>query len=181
VINCLAALRVTDTETVPKVFSVRSSADVAPTTSPVTFHQRHPISEATITAPQVKLVQSLICEARAVFADKIPINSLVFGIFKYIFVSPSGSVLNPTGGHFGEGEGESFTFFFFFLTGAFFFTGAFFVGLTFGVGVTFFAVLALGVGVGLFVAAVAGEAVIAKPSARASANFLDLIIAGHPT
>jgi hypothetical protein len=116
----------------------------------------------------------------------MPINSLVFGTFKYIFVSPSGSVLNPTGGHFGEGEGESFTFFFFFFTGAFFFpgaffTGAFFVGLAFGVGVTFFAVVAFGVGVGVFVAAVAGVTVIAKPSARARANFLDLIIAGHPT
>jgi hypothetical protein len=114
----------------------------------------------------------------------MPINSLVFGTFRYIFVSPSGSVLNPAGGHFGEGEGESFTFFFFFtgaffLTGAFF-TGAFFVGLALGVGVTFFAVLAFGVGVGLFVAAVAGETVIAKPSASASASFLDLIIAGHP-
>jgi hypothetical protein len=146
-----------------------------------------------MTAPQVNLVQSLICEASAVLADKMPINSLVFGIFKYIFVSPSGSVLNPAGGHFGEGEGESFTFFFFFFTGAFIFTGAFLVGLALGVGVTFFAVLALGVGVtffavlalgvgvGLFVAAIAGEAVIAKPSARASASFLDLIIAGHPT
>jgi hypothetical protein len=70
----------------------------------------------------VNLVQSLICEASAVLADKIPINSLVLGTFRYIFVSPSGSVLNPTGGHFGEGEGESFTFFFFFFTGAFFFT-----------------------------------------------------------
>jgi hypothetical protein len=123
----------------------------------------------------VNLVQSLICEASVVLADKMPINSLVFGTFRYIFVSPSGSVLNPAGGHFGEGEGESFTFFFFF------FTGAFLLGLAFGVGVTFFAVLALGVGVGLFVAAVAGPVVIAKPSARASANFLDLITAGHPT
>ena len=70
--------------------------------------------------------------------------------------------------------------FFFFFAGAFFLTGAFLLGLALGVGVTFFVVLALGVGVGLFVAAVAGEAVIAKPSARASASFLDLIIAGHP-
>jgi len=181
VTNCLAALRVTDTETVPKVFIVRSSADVAPTTSPVTFHQRQPVSDATITAPQVNLVQSLICEASVVLADKIPINSFVFGTFRYIFVSPSGSVLNPAGGHFGEGEGESLTFFFFFFTGAFFLTGAFLLGLALGVGVTFFVVLALGVGVGLFVAAVAGPAVIVKPSARASANVLDLITAGHPT
>jgi hypothetical protein len=128
----------------------------------------------------VNLVQSLICEARAVLADKMPINSLVFGTFRYIFVSPSGSVLNPAGGHFGEGEGDNVASFFFFFTGAFF-TGAFFVGLAFGVGVTFFAVLAFGVGVGLFVAAVAGETVIVKPSASASASFLDLIIAGHPT
>jgi hypothetical protein len=123
----------------------------------------------------VNLVQSLICEASAVLADKMPISSLVFGTFRYIFVSPSGSVLNPTGGHFGDGDGESLTFFFFFLT------GAFFVGLAFGVGVTFFAVLAFGAGVGLFVAAVAGVMVTAKPRARARANFLDLIIAGHPT
>jgi hypothetical protein len=66
---------------------------------------------------------------------------LAVGTFKYNFVSPSGSVLNPAGGHFGDGEGESFTFFFFFLTGAFL-TGAFLVTLAFGVGV------------GLFVAAI---------------------------
>ena len=57
---CFAALRVIEVEIAPKVFSLRSSAEVAPTTSPVTFHQRQPVSEATMTAPQVNLVQSLI-------------------------------------------------------------------------------------------------------------------------
>jgi hypothetical protein len=138
---CFAALRVIEVETYPKVFKVRSSAEVRPTTSPLTFHQRQPVSDATSTAPQVNFVQSLICEAKAVLADKIPTNSLAVGTFKYNFVSPSGSVLNPAGGHFGDGDGESFTFFFFFLTGAFL-TGAFLVTLAFGVGV------------GLFVAAI---------------------------
>jgi hypothetical protein len=58
----------------------------------------------------------------------------------------SGSVLNPTGGHFGEGEGNFFaSFFFFFFTGAFF-TGAFLAG-------AFSLALAFGFGVGDLVAA----------------------------
>jgi hypothetical protein len=58
----------------------------------------------------------------------------------------SGSVLNPTGGHLGEGEGNFLATFFFFLTGAFL-TGAFFVG-------AFSLALAFGVGVGDLVAAI---------------------------
>jgi hypothetical protein len=98
-------------------------------------------------------VQSLICETKAVLADKMPTNSFAVGTFKYNFVSPRGSVLKPAGGHFGEGDGESFTFFFFFFFTGAFLTGAFFVTLAFGVGVAFFVTLAFGVGVGLFVAA----------------------------
>jgi len=165
---CFAALRVTEVETVPKVFNLRSSAEVAPTISPVTFHQRHPVSEATITAPQVNFVQSLICDARVDFAERIPTNSLAVGTFKYNFVSPSGSVLNPTGGHFGDGDGESFTFFFFFTGG--FFTGAFFTG-------AFLVTLAFGVGVGLFVAATADVRESPKNTAVNSAialSFIDL-------
>jgi hypothetical protein len=98
----------------------------------------------------------------------------------YNFVSPSGSVLNPAGGHFGDGEGVNLTtFFFFFFTGAFF-TGAFFVAVAFGVGVTFFVAVAFGVGVGLLVAANAGVTVIVRPSAMARAIFLDLIISVDP-
>jgi hypothetical protein len=165
---CFAALRVTEVETVPKVFNLRSSAEVAPTISPVTFHQRQPVSEATITAPQVNFVQSLICDARVDFAERIPTNSLAVGTFKYNFVSPSGSVLNPTGGHFGDGDGESFTFFFFFTGG--FLTGAFFTG-------AFLVTLAFGVGVGLFVAATADVRESPKNTAVISAialSFIDL-------
>jgi hypothetical protein len=71
----------TDVVTLPKVFIVLFSAEVAPMTDPVTCHQRHPISEATSTAPQVKLVQALICEDSELFADKIPTNSFAVGIF----------------------------------------------------------------------------------------------------
>jgi hypothetical protein len=152
VIICFAALRVTEVDTVPKVLRIRSSAEVGPTTSPFTFHQRQPVSDATSTAPQVNFVQSLICETKAVLADKMPTNSFAVGTFKYNFVSPRGSVLKPAGGHFGEGDGESFTFFFFFFFTGAFLTGAFFVTLAFGVGVAFFVTLAFGVGVGLFVA-----------------------------
>jgi hypothetical protein len=120
-------------------------------TSPFTFHQRQPVSDATRTAPQVNFVQSLICDAKAVFADRMPTNSLAVGTFKYNFVSPRGSVLNPTGGHFGDGEGNFLAYFFFF-TGAFL-TGAFLVTLAFGVGVAFLVVLTFGVGVGVLVAA----------------------------
>jgi hypothetical protein len=165
---CFAALRVTEVETVPKVFNLRSSAEVAPTISPVTFHQRQPVSEATITAPQVNFVQSLICDARVDFAERIPTNSLAVGTFKYNFVSPSGSVLNPTGGHFGDGDGESFTFLFFFTGG--FLTGAFLTG-------AFFVTLAFGVGVGLFVAATADVRESPKNTAVNSAialSFIDL-------
>jgi hypothetical protein len=100
-------------------------------------------------------------------------------------VAPSASVLNPAGGHFGEGEGVTLDTFFFFFTGAFFFaggflTGAFFVAVAFGVGVTFFVAVAFGVGVGLFVAASAGVTVIVNPSARVSANLFDLIITVDP-
>ena len=179
------SLAVTDVVTLPKVFRVLFSAEVAPTRSPVTCHQRQPISEATDTAPQVNLVQAFICEESAVLADKIPTSSFAVGIFIYNFVSPSGSVLNPVGGHFGDGEGVNLTtFFFFFLTGAFFtgafLTGAFFVTVAFGVGVTFFVTVAFGVGVGLLVAADAGVTVIIRPRAIASASFLDLIISVDP-
>jgi hypothetical protein len=105
----------------------------------VTRHQRHPISEATNTAPQVNCVQDLTWAASADFAESIPTNSLAFGTFRYNLVSFSGSVLNPTGGHFGEGEGNFLAIFGFFLTGGFltgaFFTGAFSLALAFGVGV----------------------------------------------
>jgi hypothetical protein len=118
----------------------RLSRDVAPTTSAVTLHQRHPISEATSTAPHVNCVQDLTCEASADLAESSPTNSLAVGTFKYNLVSSRGSVLNPTGGHFGDGEGSFLaSFFFFFFTGAFltgaFFTGAFSLALAFGFGV----------------------------------------------
>ena len=93
-------------------------------------------------------------------------------------VSFCGSVLNPAGGHFGDGEGVTVETFF--LTGAFFFTGAFFEGLAFGVGVTFFVAVTFGVGVGLLVAASAGVTVIVNPSARTSAKVFDLIISADP-
>jgi hypothetical protein len=109
---------------------VRFSGDVAPTTSAVTLHQRHPISEATRTAPQVNWVQDLTCEASVDLAESSPTNSLAVGTFKYNFVSSSGSVLKPTGGHLGEGEGNFLATFFFFFTGAFF-TGAFLTGAFF--------------------------------------------------
>ena len=161
----------------PKVFKVRSLLDVAPTTSAVTCHQRQPISEATKTAPQVNFLQLSTREESADFADKIPTTSFAVGTFKYNLVSPSGSVLKPAGGHFGDGEGDTllllFFFFFFFLTGGFL-TGAFFTG-------AFLVTLAFGVGVGLFVAAVAGATDKASPKANASANFLDLITSVGPT
>jgi hypothetical protein len=164
------ALPGTEVVIFPKVFKVRSLLDVAPTTSAVTCHQRQPISEATKTAPHVNLVQFLICEDSADFADKIPTSSFALGTFKYNLVSPSGSVLNPAGGHFGDGEGDNLFIFFFF----FFLTGAFFAG-------AFLETLAFGVGVGLFVAAVAGATDKASPKANASANFLDLITSVGPT
>jgi len=169
---CCAALRVTEVVILPKVFKVRFSGEVAPTTSAVICHQRHPISDATKTAPQVNFVQALICEASADFADKIPTNSLALGTFKYNLVSFSLSVLNPAGGQIGDGDGVNLTIFFFFLTGAFL-TGAFFTGA--------FEALAFGVGVGLFVAAVAGATLSAKPRAIAKTNFFDFIIYLAPT
>jgi hypothetical protein len=112
-------------------------------------------------------------------------------------VTPSASVLNPAGGHFGDGEGVTLDTFFFFFTGGFFFkggflVGAFFVGLAFGVGVAFFVAVAFGVGVaffvavafgvGLFVAATADVTVIVNTKARASASaiFFELIISVDP-
>jgi hypothetical protein len=183
VIICLELLFDTDVVTLPKVLSILFSAEVAPTTSAFTCHQRQPISEATNTAPQVKLVHAFTWEVRALLVDKIPTTSFAVGTFIYNLVSRKGSVLNPAGGHFGDGLGVTFTTFFtgaFFLTGAFF-TGAFFVGVAFGFGVTFFVAVAFGVGVGLFVAAVAGVIVSARPRANAIANFLDLIISVDPT
>jgi hypothetical protein len=115
----------------------------------------------------VNLVQALICEASADLADNIPTNSLALGTFKYNFVSFNLSVLKPAGGQIGDGDGVNLITFFFFLTGAFF-TGAFLAGA--------FVTLAFGVGVGLFVAAVAGATLSAKPRAIAKANFFDLII-----
>ena len=139
VTTCRAALLPTSAVIFPNVFVVRFSGEVAPTTSAVTLHQRQPISEATSTAPQVNWVQDLTCEASADFADRSPTNSFAVGTFKYNFVSSKGSVLNPTGGHFGEGEGSFLASFFFFFTGVFltgaFFTGAFSLALAFGVGV----------------------------------------------
>jgi hypothetical protein len=96
-------------------------------------------------------VQALTCEASADFAERIPTSSLALGTFIYNLVSPSASVLNPTGGHFGDGEGESFATFFFF-TGAFF-TGALAVALAFAEALALAAAVGLGVGVGLLVAA----------------------------
>jgi hypothetical protein len=119
-------------------------------------------------------VQALTCDARADLAERIPTNSLAVGTFKYNLVSPSASVLNPTGGHFGEGDGESFTtFFFFFLTGAFF-TGAFLTGAL-AVALAFAEELALGVGVGLFVAATVEVSESDRKSADRTATSLILI------
>lgn len=152
----------------PNVFRVRFSGEVAPTTSAVICHQRHPISEATNTAPHVYLVHAFICEASADFADSIPTNSLAVGTFRYNFVSFNLSVLKPAGGQDGEGEGVNLmTFFTFFLTGAFL-TGAFFTGVL--------EALAFGVWVGLLVAPLAGATDRAKPMAKAMANAFDLII-----
>jgi hypothetical protein len=103
-------------------------------------------------------------------------------------VSPSGSVLNPAGGHFGEGEGDNFASFFFtgafFFAGGFFFAGAFFFAGGFLTGAFFSTAFletpALGVGVGDFVAAEAGVTVITSPKTRASDNFLYLIISVDP-
>ena len=151
---------------------MRSSAEVAPITSAFTRHQRQPVSDATCTAPQVNCVQALTCDARADLAERIPTNSLADGTFKYNFVSPSASVLKPTGGHFGEGDGESFTTFFF-LTGAFF-TGALAVALAFAEAVGF------GVGVGLLVAAVVEVRDSERKSAEKTATSL-ILIALAPT
>ena len=163
----------TDVVILPKVFKVRFSGEVAPTTSAVICHQRQPISDATKTAPQVYFVQALICEVSADFADNIPTNSLAVGTFKYNLVSFNLSVLKPAGGQIGDGDGVNLItfFFFFFFTGAFF-TGAFLTGA--------FVTLAFGVGVGLFVAAIAGATLSANPRAKAKANFLDLIISAVP-
>jgi hypothetical protein len=140
VIICLGLLFDTDVVTFPKVLSVLFSAEVAPTTSAFTCHQRQPSSEATNTAPQVNLVHAFTWEVSALLADKIPTTSFAVGTFIYNLVSRSGSVLNPAGGHFAGGLGG-----------------------------------------GLFVAAVAGVIVSAKPRANAIANFLDLIISADPT
>jgi hypothetical protein len=86
-------------------------------------------------------------------------------------VSPSGSVLNPAGGHFGEGEGVNVANFLF--AGAFFFAGGFFSG-------AFLETLAFGVGVGLLGAAKAGVTVTVRINASATANLLDLIISVDP-
>jgi hypothetical protein len=166
VIICLGLLFDTDVVTLPKVLSVLFSAEVAPTTSAFTCHQRQPSSEATNTAPQVNLVHAFTWEVSALLVDKIPTTSFAVGTFIYNLVSRKGSVLYPAGGHFGDGLGVTVTTFF---TGAFFLTGAFFVTLAFGVGV------------GLLVAAFAGVTVSAKPRANAIANFLDLIISVDPT
>jgi hypothetical protein len=107
-------------------------------------------------------------------------------------VSPSGSVLNPAGGHFGEGEGDNFDSFFFtgafFFAGGFFFAGAFFFSAGFLTGAfstaffstAFLETLVLGVGLGDFVAAEAGVTVKTSPTTRASDKFLYLIISVDP-
>jgi len=87
-------------------------------------------------------------------------------------VSPSGSVLKPTGGHFGDGEGSFLATFFFFLTGAFF-TGAFFTG-------AFWLALAFGVGVGDLVAATVEVSESERNTAVKTATNL-LFIALAPT
>jgi hypothetical protein len=149
---------------------MRFSGDVAPTTSAVTRHQRQPTSEATRTAPQVNCVQDFTCEASVDLADKSPTNSFAVGTFKYNLVSPSGSVLKPTGGHFGDGEGSFFATFFFFLTGAFF-TGAFFAG-------AFWLALAFGVGVGDFVAATVEVSESERNTAvKTATNLLFIVLA----
>jgi hypothetical protein len=169
-------LLLTDVVTLPKVFIVLFSAEVAPITDPVTCHQRQPTSEATSTAPQVKLVHALICDDNELLADKIPTNSFAVGIFIYSFVSPSGSVLNPAGGHFGDGEGVNVANFFF--AGAFFLAGGFLAGAFFSG--AFFETLAFGVGVGLFVAATDGVTVMVRMRARLSASFFELITSVDP-
>jgi hypothetical protein len=110
-------------------------------------------------------------------------SSLAVGIFAQI--SPS-SLLNPNSGHSGFGEGESKTFLRgFFFTG-FFLTTAFFVALAVvvalavalvlavGFALAFIVVLALGLGVGDFVAAIAaGESKV--NAIRQARNFFNRV------
>jgi hypothetical protein len=74
-------LAATEAVTFPKVFRVLISLEVAPTTSPVTCHQRQPISEATNTAPHVNFVQSFTWFASATLVESNPTSSLAVGIF----------------------------------------------------------------------------------------------------
>ena len=75
------ALAATEVVTFPKVFRVLFSLEVGPTTSPVTCHQRQPISEATKTAPHVNFVQSFTCVASATLVESNPTSSYAVGIF----------------------------------------------------------------------------------------------------
>jgi len=89
-------------------------------------------------------------------------------------VSFSGSVLNPTGGHIGEGEGERGANFFFF--GALF-TGFLAAGFL-ATGVFVAATFLVGVGVGLLLAAPAELTELAnritKKVAKTLFDFIDL-------
>jgi hypothetical protein len=120
----------------------------------------------------VNSVQFLTCEDSADFAESSPTNSFAVGTFRYNLVSLSGSVLNPTGGHLGEGEGSFLATFGFFLAGGFltgaFFTGAFFTG-------AFSLALAFGVGVGDLVAAIVEVSESEIKSAEKTATNLILI------
>jgi hypothetical protein len=115
----------------------------------------------------VNSVQFLTCEASADFAESSPTNSFAVGTLRYNLVSLSGSVLNPTGGHLGEGEGSFLATFGLFLAGGFL-TGAFFTG-------AFSLALAFGVGVGDLVAAIVEVSESAMKSAEKIATNLILI------
>ena len=74
--------------TVPNVFFVGSSAEVAPRTVAVTTHQVHPVVDATCTAPQENFSQTgipsiCLANARVKFLsfDASPTNSFAVGIF----------------------------------------------------------------------------------------------------
>jgi hypothetical protein len=78
----------------------------------------------------------------------------------------SSITLNPVGGHFGDGDGFTGFLLVFFLTVGFLVGVAFLVAVAFGVGVAFAVafIVALGVGVGDFVAANPCEGISARQS-----------------
>ena len=91
-----------------------------------------------------------------------PTNSFAFGTFRYNFVSSSGSVLKPTGGHFGDGEGNFLATFFFFFTG--FLVGFFVVDETDGFAAALFETAGVALALGLTLGV--GEAACADESRR---------------